>query len=350
MAGGEQSQEAVSQYSLPNESQGKECLAALAQKQSDGLVSLLSFRKTNGQSAFAWGTDFYIMDFEATVQFAEECLWKEITLTKSLLFNITRKGQTNNSTFNEFLYTPYTGLHAKRGSRYFIKGTLHFKKTENGWVFSNAYHSSIEPILSDTSVNKTTTSAVAPPVNVPRPPPPPSRPQLSLPYSKDELSTLVAEPAKALDLNQSTYIPKSGQFSCYAPDGFDLNIDKKLTSVRFVSSQNENDSIFVMYFKKSFGSRNLTNAGQLEAVYEARRSTLADVVFSDPIPTKLAGVDGVCIFSIGRKNGEIMLAVNTYAVGKKHVPTVNLITTPDRFPDLWEEYKRVCASYVILAE
>lgn len=67
-----------------SEDEVKAALGMMAEVQSEGIISLVAFKKTNGQSAIRDGVPVYTMDFEATVRFSADCIWRNINLSETL--------------------------------------------------------------------------------------------------------------------------------------------------------------------------------------------------------------------------------------------------------------------------
>lgn len=103
--------------SSPSASEGRDILEGVIQSNSNGLIKLVEFEKTNGQESEFMGVKAYAMEFQATIEFTADCYWNDAFQTstgRQPMFSLmTRTGNAQ---------TPQT-----------ILGEILFEKTEQGW-------------------------------------------------------------------------------------------------------------------------------------------------------------------------------------------------------------------------
>jgi hypothetical protein len=110
--------------STPSASEGRDVLEKQIQEQSKGMIKLLDFRKTDGQAGELMGVRVYAMDFEAEVEFQEDCYWGGP-------FGGFEVMTGEPGPFNAFMFMGKRK--ARAGERATISGKLQFQKTEKGW-------------------------------------------------------------------------------------------------------------------------------------------------------------------------------------------------------------------------
>lgn len=114
----------------PSSSAAEALLRERIDNQSKGRIKLISFSKTNGQEASPMGVPSYKLDYEAEIEFLDECRWG------------TANGDSWRGDFYVFepdpgpgyfggLYPPFR--RAAKGSRTKVTASLIFQKTEAGW-------------------------------------------------------------------------------------------------------------------------------------------------------------------------------------------------------------------------
>jgi hypothetical protein len=116
----------------PPSSAAEEFLRAKIEKESQGRIKLVSFSKTNGQEATPMGIPSYKLDYEAEIEFLDDCRWGT-------------KNDLNGGWRGDFSVFPaeegpgyFGGLHppfrkAAKGSQTKVMGAVMFQKTEAGW-------------------------------------------------------------------------------------------------------------------------------------------------------------------------------------------------------------------------
>ncbi len=105
--------------STPSGSEGREILETTIHTNSEGLIKLVDFEKTNGQEGELFGVKIYSMEFKAEIEFASDCYWNDA-------FQV--------STQLRPMWAQMQGLQKGTArTKQTITGTIHFEKTEEGW-------------------------------------------------------------------------------------------------------------------------------------------------------------------------------------------------------------------------
>jgi hypothetical protein len=110
--------------STPSASEGREVLEKQIENQSKGVIKLLTFRKTDGQEGELMGVRLYAMDFQADIEFNQDCYWGGP-------FGGFEVMTGEPGPFNAFMFMGKRK--ARAGERFTISGKLQFQKTEKGW-------------------------------------------------------------------------------------------------------------------------------------------------------------------------------------------------------------------------
>jgi hypothetical protein len=116
----------------PSSSVAEEFLRERIKKESQERIKLVGFSKTNGQEAAPMGVPSYKLDYEAEIEFLDDCRWG----TKSD-FDGGWRGDFSvfpaeeGPGFFGGLYAPFRP--ATKGSRTKVTGAVIFQKTEAGW-------------------------------------------------------------------------------------------------------------------------------------------------------------------------------------------------------------------------
>jgi hypothetical protein len=118
--------------SSPSSSTAEELLRKKINEESKGRIKLVSFSKTNGQEAAPMGVPSYKLEYEAEIEFLDDCRWGT-------------KNDLDGGWRGDFSVFPaeegpgyFGGLHppfrkATKGSQTKVTGAVMFQKTEAGW-------------------------------------------------------------------------------------------------------------------------------------------------------------------------------------------------------------------------
>ncbi len=335
----------------PSENEVERILGGIAGEQSQGVISLASFRKTNGLSSIRDGVPVYTMDFEATLRFSNDCIWVGIGfLPIELTFQVARieRPKPGASPWDSIQVEP--GPRVKSGGMFFINGTITLDKTEKGWRVDRSVLTKAE-VTNSVRVSGLTgpSSADSPAVSQPSGPPIPKL------FTQEEFGQLVAAPIKAPTQALASFQSPSREFKCNYPQDMEISLHENASAGRFITPGTtiggvDGDVIYAAYYKKTFLRGWVTNENHLEAELKGTRSNNEDVQITSPVPIQIAGESGLCYAAVGRQQGHIVVSVVAFAVGNKHIPAVYLFAKAEDFPKRWEDYKRVLGSYVITAK
>ena len=108
----------------PSPSEGRKELERQIQAQSNGLIKLVSFDKTNGVNQEVQGMSLYEMDFTAEIEFLDDCIWDGEQIYTPMNFRAQRGER---SVFNIGWKKAGKGQHKK------VNGQFMFQSTEQGW-------------------------------------------------------------------------------------------------------------------------------------------------------------------------------------------------------------------------
>jgi hypothetical protein len=114
--------------SKPSESNGRSALEAETQSESEGLIKLVSFQKTNGVEREFRGAKVYELEYIAEIEFLEDCIWGgDRAFGWGGSFHARRP--------DYFDRPPYLmrGARGNKGQRERVSGKLIFEETEKGW-------------------------------------------------------------------------------------------------------------------------------------------------------------------------------------------------------------------------
>jgi hypothetical protein len=110
--------------SLPSESFGKQILDSEIQRQSQGLLRLVSFEKMNGMEINPAGVKAYMLEFKSVIEFQDNCMWSGTfrTAGDGILSLTVQRGHVDG-----------IGAKKRKGDRVNFTDSLGFQKTERGW-------------------------------------------------------------------------------------------------------------------------------------------------------------------------------------------------------------------------
>jgi hypothetical protein len=116
----------------PTESDAQQTVQQRIQSQSNGLIKLVSFRKTNGIAQEFGGMRAYHMEYTAEIEFIDDCMWSAGGMMGWQGNFSAKRGQSQSYSAN-FLDLSQGFRPAKKGERQSISGAFDYVKTENGW-------------------------------------------------------------------------------------------------------------------------------------------------------------------------------------------------------------------------
>jgi|GEM_PF-2404762 len=113
----------------PRPSQGQKHIEELIAKNSRGFIKLVDFRKTNGTVAELMGVKLYEMEFEADIEFANDCTWR----TNFAAQEVQSSADGYWAQYAQSLMQMAGQRNAQKGERATITGKMQFEKKERGW-------------------------------------------------------------------------------------------------------------------------------------------------------------------------------------------------------------------------
>lgn len=119
----------------PSESDARQKLESKIQQQSNGLIKLVSFQKTDGQMQEMMGMKAYEMSYAGEVEFLEDCLWSGGNNLSGWdgSFYAQRGQAAPQGGLQDFFNLSQGRKPAKKGDHFRFTGHIDFEKTERGW-------------------------------------------------------------------------------------------------------------------------------------------------------------------------------------------------------------------------
>ncbi len=322
----------------PSEGETEQILKRLAREQSEGVITIAAFKKTNGQRLIQNGVHLYKIEFEALVRFSEDCIWLHINIDTALKFRVARRSKTKSGGgWDEFMYISQNpGLQVKRGSVFLVKGLIQLDQRENGWNPVFLAHSGIEMSSAEAIIRiqgeKNSTQARA-----------------ARSITRDDLAKLCETTVAATETPDQSFTSKNGKVTASCPAGFKIERGDTEIVGRFVAPDGgaSPDAITITCASTPLLNRNQTLDGAVKNTIASIRSEYPGAVLTEVVITKLAGVDAETFAMTTVEKGNVIRRAVTVAVCKKHVLGAVLHSTPENFAETWKQYKRVCDSYAL---
>lgn len=120
----------------PSTSDARQKLENQIQQQSNGLIKLVSFEKTDGAMHEMMGMKAYEMSYAAEVEFLEDCLWSggnNLMGWNGSFYAQRGKPKPPQEVFGRFFDLNQGLKPANKGERFRFTGHMNFQKTERGW-------------------------------------------------------------------------------------------------------------------------------------------------------------------------------------------------------------------------
>jgi len=323
------------QPSPPAESVLASILQQTAQQQSGGVASVAGLRKLNGQSGNKDGIPIYIMQFEATVRFNQNCIWKGIQFDPALTFQVALPAQTAKAGagWDNFLYQSQNpGVQAPGGSLWSVKGEATFVLSEQGWATQSIVHGDIAR----------TTDVVRSAEPMPSPGSPAAQ---GMGPTNAELAKLLLTPQtrRAEDVMCTSF--ETARAIC--PAGFSIQVvSTGISEQALFQAQSGSGFIFSINSKFAglFGPR--TAATALDAEAQAFRNQFNVVGVAGPIPSRIGKYDALSIlFTFRTATGVFQELVTEALVGRRLL----LVTMSGSIPEVsksWGMYSAICDSFL----
>ncbi len=118
--------------STPSVTTGRKVIEDRIASESKGLIKLVSFKKTNGQSFEVMGIKGYKMEYEARIEFLADCMWGggggpgQVQGMFAAEPSPWKARNESNPAFKG-------KQQALKNQQPFLTGTLTFEQTEQGW-------------------------------------------------------------------------------------------------------------------------------------------------------------------------------------------------------------------------
>ncbi len=135
--------------SSPSQSDGKQAIENRIKEESQGRIKLTKFQKSNGAQGELMGFKIYALEFEAEIEFTENCKWVTGFQGSQLSFRTAKAVAEPQSGFswNKFLEnTQSPGELVAQGQKIGVSGIVRFAKKENGWAAENIELKNAKPI------------------------------------------------------------------------------------------------------------------------------------------------------------------------------------------------------------
>jgi hypothetical protein len=120
--------------SSPSAGDAEKALRERINATSGRQITLISFRKTDGQTFELAGVKGYKMDFEGEIQFVTDGTWLSGGLGMPTAYEF-KPGKLSDNVFQNINDSIQGGQRVSSGSCVKITGSLIAEKTENGWRF-----------------------------------------------------------------------------------------------------------------------------------------------------------------------------------------------------------------------
>ena len=117
--------------STPSASTGRHVIEERIANESKGLIKLVSFEKTNGQSFEAMGVKGYNMEYKVEIEFVEDCSWGGGGMFSQMQGQFSADPGGPSNALNALLYVGKKQM--KKGQHETVTGRLTFEQTEQGW-------------------------------------------------------------------------------------------------------------------------------------------------------------------------------------------------------------------------
>jgi hypothetical protein len=117
--------------------EGERAIQNRIKEQAEGRIKLLDFTKSNGAKGDVMGLKIYALEFDAAIEFTEDCKWVVGIAGEQLSFNTRKSVPQPQSGFawNSFLDAATNpGTQVKKGQCARVSGVIRFVQKEKGWA------------------------------------------------------------------------------------------------------------------------------------------------------------------------------------------------------------------------
>lgn len=118
--------------STPSPGDGPHVIEERIKQQSNGLIKLVSFEKTNGQQGELAGVKFYGMEYKAVIEFLDDCMWGSGGPFRGGVSFEAIRGHPRGA-LDSFSPAYFGKQQVQKGQRVTVSGELAFEKAERCW-------------------------------------------------------------------------------------------------------------------------------------------------------------------------------------------------------------------------
>lgn len=118
----------------PSAGDGKRAIEDRISKDSAGRIKLNDFRKTDAQQGEVMGIKFYGLEFEAEIEFLENCKWVTGLMGQQITFRTVKPNSSASPTVQLMEAAENPGMQVSKGDRMHLVGVVRFVKKESGWA------------------------------------------------------------------------------------------------------------------------------------------------------------------------------------------------------------------------
>lgn len=118
---------------MPTQSDGQSALERKIQRESNGLIHLISFQKTDGLAQEVMGVKTYQLQYTAEIEFTDSCAWGDGSALVGWQGGFSADRSSGSSQMAMLMDMSVHYKKGAKGQREQVSSTLVFIKTENGW-------------------------------------------------------------------------------------------------------------------------------------------------------------------------------------------------------------------------
>lgn len=143
----------------PDEATGRRAIEDRIAAQSQGRIRLNSFKKVNGQSAEINSVKVYTLEYEATIDFQQQCRWNVTAFAGALMdteatFRTSPALDPSAGALAQLMeQSTNPGLDIAGGQRMKLAGSIQFEQKEQGWAVDSIKMTSVSPVAGNTSAS-----------------------------------------------------------------------------------------------------------------------------------------------------------------------------------------------------
>jgi TPR repeat protein len=135
----------------PSANDGERAVQDRIKQEAQGRITLAKFQKTNGQEGELLGVKMYGLEFEAEIEFTEDCKWITGFMGSQLSFRTSKLIAQPSSGFSWQKFSDdglNPGVPVQKGQKMQVSGVIRFQKKENGWSVDGIELNRATPVVS----------------------------------------------------------------------------------------------------------------------------------------------------------------------------------------------------------